>query len=231
VINIPPDVIARFDAILDKKAIELADHTYFRKWLRYYLDFCSKYRLDRLKRESLPHFIKKLQEKHQTQEQQRQASYAVSLYYGLLHSDSKKEHLDRVINLHKKDTALGYAGAFMFGSLEKKYKNCAKDLIWQWFFPAKKLTYIPETKEYRRYHLHESHVQEAIKDAVRKTNILKRATAHTFRHSFATHLLQANYDIRTIQTLLGHSDVRTTMIYTHCVPSRTVKEAKSPLDF
>jgi site-specific recombinase XerD len=84
----------------------------------------------------------------------------------------------------------------------------------------------------RRYHLHETHVQKAaIKQAVNKARLAKRVSAHTFRHSFATHLLQANYDIRTIQTMLGHSDVRTTMIYTHCVPSRTVKKAKNPLDF
>ncbi len=88
-----------------------------------------------------------------------------------------------------------------------------------------------EEKGYRRYHLHETHIQGAIKQAVKKAGLIKRVTSHTFRHSFATHLLQANYDIRTIQTLLGHADVRTTMIYTHCVPSRTVKEAKSPLDF
>ncbi len=119
----------------------------------------------------------------------------------------------------------------MIGLLEKKYKNCAKDLIWQWFFPAKQLTYVPETKEYRRYHLHETHVQKAIKRAVRKVKLLKRASAHTFRHSFATHLLQANYDIRTIQELLGHSDVRTTMVYTHTIKSMSIKEAKSPLDF
>jgi site-specific recombinase XerD len=93
------------------------------------------------------------------------------------------------------------------------------------------MTFVVESKEKRRYHLHESHVQKAIRAAVRRAKLTKRVSAHTFRHSYATHLLQANYDIRTVQTLLGHSNVRTTMLYRHCVPSRTVKEAKSPLDF
>jgi site-specific recombinase XerD len=92
------------------------------------------------------------------------------------------------------------------------------------------LTLIPETKEYRRYHLYDTHVQKAIKRAVSRAKSCKRASAHTFLHSCASHLLQANYDIRTIQELLGHNDVRTTMIYTHTIKSRTIKEAKSPLD-
>jgi site-specific recombinase XerD len=115
--------------------------------------------------------------------------------------------------------------------LEKKYRNAPKELVWQWFFPAMTLTTVEGSHERRRYHLHESHVQKAIKAAVRRAKLTKRVSSHTFRHSFATHLLQANCDIRTIQELLGHSDERTTMIYAHTIKSRTLKEAKSPLDF
>ena len=429
--QISPKIQASYELLLFEKEIPRMDHRFYKKWLRYYLDFCVKYHFESSSKESLPHFIQKLRQKKQSNQQQRQASDAISIFYEMELSNSRnkiatrkkknnsklkkehfestnadwtsvyndlnaeiklrhyspktlssyrgwtrqfqgytkskdpkllsssevkdfltflavkkkvsassqnqafnallffyrhvlknefgdmkdiprakrrqyipavltrdeidtiiaslsepynlvvnllygcglrltecldlrvqnfnfetgmltihgkgkkvrtvplpeiiipelKAHLESVIDLHEKDLSAGYAGTFLFDSLDKKYRNAARELVWQFFFPAKILTLIPDTQEYRRYHLHESHVRKAIRKAVKKNKIRKRASAHTFRHSFASHLLQANYDIRIIQELLGHSDVRTTMIYTHTIKSQTIKEAKSPLDF
>jgi integron integrase len=141
-----------------------------------------------------------------------------------------REQMDFVRRLHAQDLGAGYAGTFLPRQLEKKYKNAAREFIWQWFFPAPTLTFIPKLREQRRYHLHESHVQGAVKQAAARAAIPKRVSPHTFRHTYASHLLLADYDLQTIQKLLGHSDIKTTMIYLQTVPGVTLKEAKSPLD-
>lgn len=142
-----------------------------------------------------------------------------------------KDHLRSLQQLHSKDLQKGYGGVFLFNAIDHKYKNVSHEFICQWLFPAKQLTKEKKSNEMKRSHLHPTHVQKALRRATKKSTLTQRVTTHTFRHSFASHLLQNNYDIHTIQELLGHSDVRTTMVYTHTVKSVPVKLPKSPLDF
>jgi hypothetical protein len=268
-VNAPPaDVFSAFSDALTRKGVSGHLLQEALKWLRFYWDFCAKYRHPPQEEDSLGPFLQKLASKGQSPEQQVVAARAVRLCQEVLrakpagpqsngagggawseisrrikeevrirqYSDSTilpelRKHLLRVEKLHARDLAEGYHGVFMPKAFDRKSSGAARELIWQWVFPAKTLTLVPETGERRRYHLHDRQVQVAVKEASQKAKIHKRVTCHLFRHSFASHLLQANYDIRTIQEMLGHSDVRTTMIYTHTVPSRTQKERRSPLDF
>ena len=125
--------------------------------------------------------------------------------------------------------SLLYLGVQMPSAMDRKYPNAPAEWRWQWVFPQVRRWKKVRTSEQGRHHMNESRVQKAVKDAAIKAGLIKRATCHTFRHSFATHLLESGYDIRTIQELLGHSDVKTTMIYTH-VLNRGPVGVRSPLD-
>ena len=143
--------------------------------------------------------------------------------------DLLKRHLRHVKLVHEDDIADGHGGVYLPNALETKYPNAHREWIWQYVFPAAKLSMDPRGGILRRHHADPSGLQRAVKKAARSTGIEKRVSCHTFRHSFATHLLENGYDIRTVQELLGHKHVSTTMIYTH-VLRRGGRGVRSPLD-
>jgi integrase len=140
-----------------------------------------------------------------------------------------REHLEKVRLTHEQDLRACGGSVYLPGALDRKYPNAAREWGWQYFFPARDLSTDPRSSAGRRHHIDEATINKAIKLAVARVGIVKRVSSHTFRHSFATSALQRGADIRTIQELLGHNDVSTTMIYTH-VLRQGGNGMKSPLD-
>ncbi len=145
-------------------------------------------------------------------------------------SEELKKHLQQVQNVHAEDISHGLGQVYLPEALQRKYPQADQEWRWQYVFPSSRISVDPRSGKKRRHHLHENGLQKKIKSCAEKAGIVKRVNSHALRHSFATHVLEAGYDIRTVQELLGHADVSTTMIYTH-VLNKPGMGVRSPLDY
>jgi integron integrase len=218
---------ARLPVVFTKEeAKAVLDHLEGTKWLMASLLYGSGLRLMeclRLRVKDIDFIYRRIAVRDAKGDQDRMTILSDALIEPL-HS-----HLKRVRALHKKDLEDGFGEVYLPYALERKYRNASRQWGWQYVFPSSRRSRDPRTRVIRRHHIAETVLQRAVRTAVRASNMVKPGSCHTFRHSFATHLLEAGYDIRTVQELLGHKDVSTTMIYTHVIKKGGMG-VQSPLD-
>ena len=200
-------------------------------WLRSFAGFIAEKKPDDINVADMQRFLSYLAVERQvsTSTQNQALNALVFVYRHVLDKQLGDDELNAVRSLYDSDRKDDINGVFLPGALEKKYPKAGKEWGWFWVFPSKSLSIDPRTSIVRRHHMHPASLQKAFKAAASDTGITKQASVHTLRHSFATHLLENGYDLRTIQELLGHSNLQTTMIYTH-VATKNILGVRSPLD-